>query len=315
MLGDRLLRGLPVDAVRRVRQHVVEALTGKQVIGEGVAAADVRRVLALRDHVRLADRVRLRVDLLAVQPQPRIRVHGEDALLGDREHAARAGCRVVDAADDAGIEDAAVVALEQQVDHQPDRVARREVLTRGLVRRLRELADERLEEVAHLGIRDAVGVEIDVGELLHHEQQPVVLGHGADLVLELELLEDVDLRREPCDEVDEVIGESVGILHELRERPAARVGETEARLLADQGIAATTLGVRGNDALHRFMRALEHGVEATQDRHRQDDVAVLMRLVNAAQLIGDLPDEVAESAHLVAVTSWKRIGEETRSGI
>lgn len=181
------------------------------------------------------------------------------------------------------------------------------MLARGLVRRLGELADELLEEVAHLGVRDAVGVQVDVGELLDHEQQPVVLGHRADLVLELELLEHVDIRREARDEVHEVRSESVGILHELCEGPATRVEEAEPGLFADEGVPAPSLRVLGHDALDRLMRALEHAVETAQDRHRQDDVAVLMRLIYATQLIGDLPQEVAETAHARDSRVWWEI--------
>jgi len=47
-------------------------------------------------------------------------------------------------------------------------------------------------------------VQVDLGELAYDEQQPVLLREGGDLVLELEPLEDVDVRREPADVVEQV---------------------------------------------------------------------------------------------------------------
>ena len=76
-------------------------------------------------------------------------------------------------------------------------VARGEVLTGGLVGGFGELADEFLEQVAHLGVGDRVGVQVDLGELRDDEVEPVLLGEGGDLVLELEPLEDVDVGGEP----------------------------------------------------------------------------------------------------------------------
>ena len=117
-------------------------------------------VLALGDHVGLADRVGLVVDLLAVQPQPRVRV--QPGFSGCRSGAPRRprACRRCRRSGRrrCGRRPSRCSASsslgEQQVDHQPDRVARGEVLTGGLVGGLGELADQLLEQVAHLGVAD-----------------------------------------------------------------------------------------------------------------------------------------------------------------
>src|SRR5260221_9674995 len=49
----------PINAERRVRNPVVEALALVAVDGEAVAEDDVARVLALDEHVRETDRIRL----------------------------------------------------------------------------------------------------------------------------------------------------------------------------------------------------------------------------------------------------------------
>ena len=144
---------LPVDAVGRVGEAVVEGASGEQVVGEGVAELDVSGVLALGDHVALADGVGLVVDLLPVQVEAGVGVAGLEVLVGDREHAAGAGGGVVDGADDALLGERVAVFGEHQVDGEADGVARGEVLTGGLVGGFGELADEFLEEVAHLGVR------------------------------------------------------------------------------------------------------------------------------------------------------------------
>ena len=64
LLADLLLDLLPLDAERRVGEHVVEALAVEAVVREGVAEDDVVHVLALDEHVGLADGVGLGVQLL-----------------------------------------------------------------------------------------------------------------------------------------------------------------------------------------------------------------------------------------------------------
>src|SRR5450759_77782 len=90
----------------------------------------------------LADGVRLVVDLLAGERHLGLRVELEDPLLGDREHAAGAGGGVVDGAYGAGLGEHLAVWVEEQVDHESDGVARREVLAGRLVGGLGETPDE-----------------------------------------------------------------------------------------------------------------------------------------------------------------------------
>ena len=118
-------------------------------------------------------------------------------LLGDRQHAARARRRVVDGANHARLGQRVVVLDEQQVHHQADDLARREVLAGRLVRELGEPADQLLEDQPHLGVADRVGMQVDVRELLGDEVKQVRLREPVDLHGELEALEDVpDSRRE-----------------------------------------------------------------------------------------------------------------------
>jgi hypothetical protein len=74
LLADVLLDVLPLHPEGRVGEHVVEVLAGQAVGGQRVAEHDVADVLALDEHVRLADGVGLGVQLLAVHHQTCARV-------------------------------------------------------------------------------------------------------------------------------------------------------------------------------------------------------------------------------------------------
>ena len=54
---------------------------------------------------------------------------------------------------------------------------------------LRVSADDVLEHVAHLDVVDRIRIQIQLGELLHHAKEPVVLVEVLDLFFELQLLE------------------------------------------------------------------------------------------------------------------------------
>ena len=100
---------LPLHAERRVGQHVVEGallavgVAVEAVLGEGVAENDVVGVLALDEHVRLADRPGFVVPVLPEQVRVGFGVQVADVLLGHREHAAGAAGRIVDGLDDVAL--------------------------------------------------------------------------------------------------------------------------------------------------------------------------------------------------------------------
>ena len=186
---------------------------------------DVVGVLALDEHVGLADGPGFVVPVLAEELRLGLGVQVADVFLGHREHAAGAAGRVVDGLDHMA---AAQVLLrrEQQVDHQLDHLARGEVLPGLLVRLLRADPDEFLEDVAHLDVVHAVGREIDRGERLDDLVEQVLLGHPRDLLVEGEPLHDgADVGREAVDVAVEVGRELVGVVEQLRQVELRQVVE------------------------------------------------------------------------------------------
>jgi len=205
---------LPALAVRRVGEHEVEHLRGEGVVrerGPFRAANDVVGALAFafEQHVRLADRVGLGVDLLPVEVAADLEAallrDRRERLLGYREYAARAAGVIVEQVG-AGLE----IGLDWQEDkvrHQAHRVARRPVLARLFIVLFVELADQFLEDRTHRVVVDARRREIDLGieELVDQRTDGVGLGQRLELIAELEVLDDVlNIGRESVEVVLEV---------------------------------------------------------------------------------------------------------------
>jgi hypothetical protein len=167
-LADLLFDLLPLHAERRIGEHVVETLARQTIGGERVAEHDVGDVLPLDEHVRLADSIGLGVQFLAVHDQASVGVQFGQMLASDAQHAAGPGRRVTDRAHDARFGEGLVVLDEEEIDHQPDHLARREMLARSFVRELGEAPDQLLEHRSHLGVGHNVGVQVDVREFLRY---------------------------------------------------------------------------------------------------------------------------------------------------
>ena len=196
---------LPLDAERRIGEEVVVAAPLKASSLKLLPRRMFDAFWPLSIMSRAADGVGLGVQLLAVALEPRARVQLAEVLRGDREHPAGAAGRVEHRPHDARRPQRLVVLDEEEVDHEADDLARREVLAGGLVRQLGEPADQLLVQVAHLDVADGVGVEVDLGDLRQDEVQELRAVEPADLGVEVELLDDVAglgvERRDPGAEV------------------------------------------------------------------------------------------------------------------
>ncbi len=171
----RLGIALPIFAVGRVGDEVVEVLYRRGGRWRGCCRRGFLGVAAVGGfhiEVGLAHGEGLGVDFLAEDVDVGAGVDGRlyltvvldalrDVVLGDGEHAAGAAAGVVDGEHLAGDGDAILIAGEKQVDHEVHDVAGGKVLAGVFVEGFVEFADELLEDGAHGGVVDLVGMQID----------------------------------------------------------------------------------------------------------------------------------------------------------
>ena len=195
LLLDLFLLFLPVHAEGWIGEEVVEGFAGELVFREAVAIPNVVSgavvVHLLHQHVGRRGGEGALVVVLTIDVELRRAMVLAQVVLRLRQHSARAAGGVEQLADCAGRGEQLVVIDKQDVHHQPDDLARREVIARGLVGQFVEAADEVLEDEPHLLVRYRVRVQVDIAELPDDEVQDICLAHPLDLVLELEEVENV----------------------------------------------------------------------------------------------------------------------------
>ena len=159
LFGDLVLDFLPLHAEGRVGEHVVEllALRCPSLLNElpSTMRAGFCPLISMSERQMAYD------SALTSWPNKATVAWGfsrGDVFLGRGKHPAGPAGRVEDVEDLAGLVKRFRVRREQQVDHQLDDLAGREVLPGRLVGDLRELPDEFLEDVAHLVVVDRVGL-------------------------------------------------------------------------------------------------------------------------------------------------------------
>jgi len=112
-----------------------------------------------------------------------------------------------------------LLGCQQQVDHQLDNLARREVLPSFFVGLFRADPDQLFEHITHLHGRlvgrQARKAQVEGGELLDHLKQQVLLGHLADLLTKLEVIKDgADVGRVAVDVAVEIGREVAGVVQQ-----------------------------------------------------------------------------------------------------
>ena len=285
---------LPVHAEGRIGEHVVELVGVELVVAERVAELDAAHVLALDEHVALADGVALGVEFLAEGAHDGLGVQLVDVLHAAGEEAAGARRGVVDGADDALFGEGVVVFHEDQGGRQPHDVARGEVLAGRLVGAFRKAPDQLLEDEAHVVVADGLGAEVRGGHLLHDLEEQVGLVELADELAELEVLEDLAGVLREAVHVGEQVALDVGAA-QLGEVHRRGVVEGLACRLEQELLAGVLLQVlHGLELLHLLedlgLVCLQHALQAAQDRERQDHAAILGLLEVASEQVGEGPD-------------------------
>ena len=293
LLGDVALDLFPIHAEGRVGEHVVELLAVELIGGEGVAEFDVRDVLALNQHVGLADGVALRVQLLTEGAHDSAGVELVHVFHARGEEAAGAGGGIVDGADDAGLGEGVVVLHEDERGGETHNVARGEVLAGGLVGTLGEAPDEFFEDEAHLVIGNGGGAEVGLADALDDLVEQVGVVELADEIGEVEILKNLAGVLGEGGDVGVEVGFDAG-LAEGAEIHTRGVEEGEAAGGAEEKFFAGLLGeVLFGEFVHfgedGGLGRGEHAFETAEQRERENDAAVLALLEVAAEKIGDGP--------------------------
>ncbi len=187
-----------------------------------------------------------------------------------------------------------VVFHEDQGGRQPHDVARGEVLTRRLVGAFREAPDQLLEDEAHVVVADGLRAQVGGGHLLHDLEEQVGLVELADELAELEVLEDLAGVLREAVHVGEQVALDVGAA-QLGQVHRRGVVEGLARGLEEELLAGVLLQLlHGLELLDLFenlgLAALQHALQAAQDREGEDHAAVLGLLEVAAEQVGEGPD-------------------------
>ena len=145
---------LPIDAEGRVGEEVVEGLAGELIVRQAVAELHIVAAAVvihlLQQHVRGGDGVGAVVVVLSVGIELGFAVVVAQVVLRFGQHAAGAAGRVQQGAHHARGGQEFVVLDEQQVHHQADHFAGREVVASRLVGQFVEAANQVLEDEPHL---------------------------------------------------------------------------------------------------------------------------------------------------------------------
>ena len=279
LLHDRLLI-LPLDAEGRIGQHVVELAALEPVarlaVAQRVAEDDVAGFLVLDQHVRAADRPGFVVVLLPIESEVGVFVLGEDEFLGLRQHTAGPAGRVVDGPEDARPVDVLLAGVDE-VRHQADDLARREVVAGLFVGLLVEAHHQVLEQVTHLHVVDAVGMQVTSAIALTMVNSRLLEFELLDLVAEFEPLEDAALGgRETVYVGDEVRRNVLRVAEQAPERKRADVVERvlavrvcrSAQQAVHGVLRRAQCGELGMLLQDRILGRLEDAIQPSQHNHR-----------------------------------------------
>ena len=291
------LRGLPLNAERRIGDDIIELIARELVVAKGISLTHVLGIAALDERVGLGNGKGLVVQLLTITGDLSLGVYLQKALCQTTQHLTGAHGHVVDGSRDALVLQLLFVVANKQVGHEVDDIAGGEVGSGLLVVTLGELAHQFLEDVTHVHTRHLVGTKVGLRrtELLYNEIEHVIVGHLLELTVEVHTLDDVYHVLREVVEVRLKVGlDILGVIQESLECEGRKVielllgGRLQESLLHDDTILLE-LGIGLKNIL---LGRSECVVETLDNAHWEYDVAILMWLINPYQLIGDCPNKV-----------------------
>src|SRR5262245_49770344 len=164
------------------------------VVGQDTAEKDVfsiTTVSTLNVQVRFAYRKGFGIHLLAEEVDLSLGIDLLDMFFGNGEHATGAATGITDGTDNMILAQRVLVLGEEEVDHEANNFPWCKVFPRIFVQRLIKLADQLLEDIAHLDIGDDVGMQINIFEAFQDQEEQASLIELADGILKVKFLQDL----------------------------------------------------------------------------------------------------------------------------
>ena len=164
-------------------------------------------------------------------------------------------------------------------------------------------------QAGQIAARPGAEVDIPADKLLDDRAENIGLDHGCDLVAKLELLQNLL----------DVGGEAVEIRFKVRLellacRAAGQIAQAKGRRIAEGlpgGVAQRAPLVGDTRAVQHFFHIqnlllgiLQHSVQAADDRHGQNNIAVLPAHIHIPQaIVSDAPDEIGNGIEQMGIHS------------
>ena len=292
----------PVLAVGRICKLEVELRAAVCVLIEGGAQRDVVCVsplLRLHVEVRFANRPRLWVDLLSEQVHFGLLVFVPNLVASRREHPPGPATGIAHLEDLPRLSQRLFLAVEHELRHQLNHLSRGEVLPGIFVEGLVELADEFLEDEAHLLVGNLVWMELRALKPIDHLVKKTRVLKPLNCVAELELLDHLShVRGEARDVGVQVFFQRArSLLHEPLEGVSRGVVKRLPRSLLElvfqvvEFVLVLPVGLQ-----YLVLRRLEHAINPPKYGERQNDILVPPPLEVVAEKVRGAPEEVDDFA-------------------
>ena len=291
---------LPVNAEGRIRDHIVKFIAAERIIAQGITVFHAGCVAALDQHICLGNRISFGVELLSKAGQGGILANILQALSQAAQHLRSAHGHIIGRFGAALGSDFLLFGGNEQLGHQVNNVPAGEVGTSLFVVGFGEFADQLFKNVAHVGGGDFLRGHIALAgiELLQGDVEDTALDHQLDGIVKVEVLNDVlDIGGKTLKIGFKVALHVVRLCHQPCKIEVAGVVEVVAGNAAEDAVTRSTLDVLRIQLLchgdHSILGRLQGIVKTLQNRHRQNDLAVLVGLEQAHQMGGNLPDQVS----------------------
>ena len=132
----------PINAKRRIGEHVIECGGIELIVRQGIAQLDVADLLAFDQHVGFADGVAFGIELLTKGDGSGLWIELVDVFHPRRQEATRTRGWVIDGADDVWLGQYFIIFHKDQRGCQPHDIAWGKVFTCGVVGTLCKASDQ-----------------------------------------------------------------------------------------------------------------------------------------------------------------------------